>query len=355
MKLNVFFLVCAMVVCFSAVAVGTEHVDASIKICPMGDSITRGGMEPDSAYPSYRYQLWTMLHNGGYDIDFVGSTSEPNFLRFTFDQDHDGHSGYTTEKLADDIDRLMMNYTPDIVLLYIGTNDVLQQVPMSDRMRSMDRIVQSIRQKNPNVKILIAQISPTGDTFRNEYAELNKFNQELLSYAQRVTSTASPIVIVDMNTAWSTDLFNQEDGIHPSTEGEMHLAQRWANALISTGMIRPSVPVTVPTVQPTVIPTTIVQPSVVPTAFPTYQVTTVPIPTNPQVTPTEVSSRSGFGTRYWGARSGTSGSGFFSTGTRVLPVVTTGSPRGSSSWNTDQGTPSSRPFQRWYPTSDRWS
>lgn len=351
MKLNVFFLVCALVVCFSAVAVGTEHVDASIKICPMGDSITRGGMEPDSAYPSYRYNLWNMLRNGGYDVDFVGSTAEPNFQRFVFDQDHDGHSGYTTEKLANDIDQLMMNYTPDIVLLYIGTNDVLQQIPMSDRMRSMDRIVSSIRQKNPNVKILIAQIAPTSDTFRNEYAELTTFNQELLNYAQRSTSVASPIVIVDMYSAWSTDLFNQEDGIHTSTDGELQLAQRWANALISTGMIQPSAPVTVPTVQPTIVSTTIVQP----TMAPTYQVTTVPTTIWPQVTPTEVSSRSGFGTRYYGARSSTSGSGFFGSKPGVLPVVTPGSSRGSPSWGTDQQTSTSRPFQRWYPTSDRWA
>ncbi|HOT95279.1 MAG TPA: GDSL-type esterase/lipase family protein [Methanoregulaceae archaeon] len=318
----------------------------------MGDSITRGGMESDSAYPSYRYHLWTMLHNGGYDIDFVGSTSEPNFQRFVFDQDHDGHSGFTTEKLADEVDHLMMNYTPDIVLLYIGTNDVLQQIPMSTRMRSIDRIVGSIRQKNPNVKILIAQISPTGDTFRNEYAELPKFNQELLAYAQRATSVASPIVIVDMYSAWSTDLFNQEDGIHTSTEGELQLAQRWANALISTGMIQPSVPVTTPSPPPTIAPTTV---PTQPTVVPTYQVTTVPTTTWPQVTPTAVSPRSGFGTRYWNTRSGTSGSGFFNSGPRVVPVVTPSSNRGSTPWNTDQGTQFSRPFQRWYPSSDRWS
>jgi len=349
MKLNVFFLVCAMVVCTAAVAAGTEQVDASVKICPMGDSITRGGLETDSAYPSYRYHLWSMLRNGGYDVDFVGSTTEPNFNRFVFDQDHDGHSGYTTEKLADDMDRILMNYTPDVVLLYIGTNDVLQQVPMSDRMRNIDRIVSSLRQKNPNVKIVMAQISPTGDTFRNEYAELAKFNEGLLTYAQQATSTASPIVIVDMYTAWSTDIFDQEDGIHPSSDGEVQLAQRWANALISTGLITPTVPTAVPTAVPTSVPTTI---ATVPTSAPTIEVTTVPTSVGTQVTPIVTSSRSGFGTRYYGSRSGFSSSDS-SSGSRWTTVTTPTSSRGSTSWNTGQ-TSTPRSFQRWYPSADRW-
>ena len=349
MKLNVFFLVCAMVVCTAAVAAGTEQVDASVKICPMGDSITRGGLETDSAYPSYRYHLWSMLRNGGYDVDFVGSTTEPNFNRFVFDQDHDGHSGYTTEKLADDMDRILMNYTPDVVLLYIGTNDVLQQVPMSDRMRNIDRIVSSLRQKNPNVKIVMAQISPTGDTFRNEYAELAKFNEGLITYAQQATSTASPIVIVDMYAAWSTDIFDQPDGIHPSSDGEVQLAQRWANALISTGLITPTVPTAVPTAVPTSVPTTI---ATVPTSAPTIGVTTVPTSVSTQVTPIVTSSRSGFGTRYYGSRSGFASAGS-SSGSRWTTVTTPSSSRGSTSWNTGQSS-TPRSFQRWYPAADRW-
>ena len=94
MKLNVFLLAMVVVACTGVLAVGTQHVDASVKIAPIGDSITRGGIVSDSPYPSYRYYLWTMLRNGGYDVDFVGSTIEPNFQKFMFDQDHDGYSGY---------------------------------------------------------------------------------------------------------------------------------------------------------------------------------------------------------------------------------------------------------------------
>ena len=200
------------------------------------------------------YYLWNLLRNGGYNVDFVGSTTDPTFTAFVFDQDHDGYSGHTTARLASDMDRILAISAPDIVLLDIGTNDVLQQVPMNDRMRNIDRIVSKLRQKNPNVRILIAQISPTADTFRNANSGLVEYNEKVLAYAQGATTPASPIVVVDMNAGWSTAQFTQADGIHPNNQGESQLAQRWTNALVATGVITLSVP-TQPTV--TVVPTTV--------------------------------------------------------------------------------------------------
>ena len=352
MKLTVFFLALVVVACAGAIAVGTEHADASVKIAPLGDSITRGGLEPDSPYPSYRYYLWTMLRNGGYDVDFVGSTTEPNFQKVVFDQDHDGYSGYTTELLANDMDRILMSYTPDIVLLYIGTNDVLQQVPMKDRMRNLDRIVASLRQKNPNVRILIAQISPTSDTFRNTNSGLDEYNAELIGYAQRTTTVASPIVIVDMNTAWSTAQFTQDDGVHPNTEGEVQLAQRWANALISTGMITPAVPTQVPvTVAPTPLPTT-APPIIIPTAVPTAVVTAAPTQAPATISPAVSTTRSAFGGKRYALRPGAAGSGLSSS--RTPASIGVGSSGGSQSVSTNPLVPPTRPFQRWYP-GQRWA
>ncbi len=352
MKLNVFLLALVVVACTGAIAVGTAHADASVKIAPIGDSITRGGLMPDSPYPSYRYYLWTMLRNGGYDVDFVGSTTDPNFQKFMFDQDHDGYSGYTTELLANDMDRMLMSDTPEIVLLDIGTNDVLQQVPMKDRMRYIDRIVASLRQKNPNVRIMLAQISPTADTFRNTNSGLDEYNEQLLSYAQRMTTTASPIVIVDMNTAWSTERFTQADGIHPTTEGEVQLAQRWANALISTGIITPAVPTQVPvTVAPTPVPTT-AAPIIIPTAQPTAIVTAAPTQVPASISPAVSTTRSAFGSKRYVLRPGAAGSGLSTS--RTAASIGTGSSSGSQSGTTNPLVPPSRMFQRWYP-GQRWA
>lgn len=343
MKLNVFLLALVVVACTGAIAVGTAHADASVKIAPIGDSITRGGLDSDSPYPSYRYYLWTMLRNGGYDVDFVGSTTDPNFQRFMFDQDHDGYSGYTTELLANDMERMLMSYTPDVVLLYIGTNDVLQQVPMNDRMRYLDKIISSLRQKNPNVRILIAQISPTSDTFRNTNSGLDDFNKGLVVYAQGKTTTASPIVIVDMNSAWSTAQFTQADGVHPNTEGEIQLAQRWANALISTGMITPTVPTQLPVTTP---------PTPVPTAPVTTVITTASTAISTTTSPAAITTRSAFGSKRYAIGSGASSSGISSS--RRTTSIRSGSSSTVQSGTTNPLVPPTSMFRRWYP-SERWA
>ena len=356
MNLNAFFLILVLTACTGAVAVSTAHVDASVKIMPLGDSITRGGGDADSPYPSYRYYLWTMLRNAGYDVDFVGSTTDPTFAHFVFDQDHDGYSGYTTERLASEMDRILANSTPEIVLLDIGTNDVLQQVPMSDRMRNLDRIVAKLRQKNPNVRILIAQISPTANTFRNTNSGLDEYNARVLAYARGATTPASPIVVVDMNAGWSTAQFTQGDGIHPNNEGESLLAQRWANALISTGVITMAVPTQAPvTVVPTTVPTT-ASTTTISTPAPTPVVTTTPT-ASPSPATTVTTSRisrgkhyavgnpgSYLGTAFGGSGNGAGRSGgTVTTGTRLKPgSVATGT------------TPPTSKFVRWYPAS-RWA
>ncbi len=349
MKLNIFLLVLIVIACTGSIAVATEHVDASVKIMPLGDSITRGGGDASSPYPSYRYYLWNVLRNGGYDVDFVGSTTDPGFTSFVFDQDHDGYSGYTTEELANDMDRILALNIPDIVLLDIGTNDLIQQVPMSDRMRNLDRIVSKLRQKNPNVRIAIAQISPTADAFRNAQSGLDEYNEKVLAYVKGATTAASPIVVVDMSTAWSTAQFTQGDGIHPNNEGESLLAQRWANALIATGMIAASVPTqtpvsAAPTTMPTPAQTTVV--TTAPTANPSPAATvTAALPSggkhyaigNPG---------SYLGTAFGGTGTAT-GSGGSSTG------VTTGSTLKPGSVATGI-TPPTTKFVRWYPAA-RWA
>ncbi len=356
MNLNAFFLILVVTACAGSMAVATGHVDASIKIMPLGDSITRGGGEADSPYPSYRYYLWTMLRNGGLDVDFVGSTTAPTFTNFVFDQDHEGYSGYTTELLANEIGWILAISVPDIVLLDIGTNDVIRQVPMSDRMRNLDLIVSQLRQKNPNVRILIAQISPSADEFRNTVGGLDEYNAKVLAYGQAATTPASPIVVVDMSTGWSTAEFTQADGIHPNNEGESQLAQRWANALISSGAIVMAVPTQVPV---TVVPTTPVSttiPTLVPTPVPTAVVTETST-ASPSPATTVSTGQTSRGKHYAVGNPGSYlGTTFGGSGTatgRSGETVTTGTPLKPGSVATGT-TPPTGKFVRWYPAA-RWA
>lgn len=144
-------------------------VAAKVTVLPLGDSITRGDYEAASDNGSWRYYLGQQLATGGYDVDFVGSTTFPTYTRFTFDQDHDGHGGYTTAMLlangeTEPLKAWMAAYgPPDVVLLMIGTNDALLQVPLADRLQNLRGIVAQLRARSPGVRILLAQIIPTSD------------------------------------------------------------------------------------------------------------------------------------------------------------------------------------------------
>ncbi len=81
--------------------------------------------------------------SAGYKIDFIGSDSAGCGAVPNFDPDNAGFGGYTTSQILNLIktghDRLgdavtdgpyLNYYTPDIILLHIGTNGLIQQPPI---------------------------------------------------------------------------------------------------------------------------------------------------------------------------------------------------------------------------------
>ena len=145
--------------------------DAATRIVPIGDSLTHGGGESDDGgvHPTYRYWLWEKLIDNGYAVDFVGSTTSPSFRNYSFDRGNEGHGGYRIGDIVDGIGgegRLstwLKGYDPDVALVLIGTNDVLWNTPMEKRFSNMGRLVETLRDRNPEIVIFIAKLPPTGE------------------------------------------------------------------------------------------------------------------------------------------------------------------------------------------------
>ena len=72
-------LCCIAILLFCASGVLTAT--GTVKIMPLGDSITKGSVTTaeEADHPTYRYWLWNDLKKNGYDVDFVGSWKMPNF------------------------------------------------------------------------------------------------------------------------------------------------------------------------------------------------------------------------------------------------------------------------------------
>jgi len=227
---------------------------ASTTIMPLGDSITHGSFDPQtgSVHLSYRYWLWTDLRANGYDVDFVGSLSTPNFT-IAFDNDNEGHAGYTSGEVLESLPTwLAASDPPAIALVHLGTNDVTAGIPPSQTVRNLSGIVSLLRARNPGVAVLIARLIPTSSE------ELNRaivvLNEEI-GGLQSLDRPGSPVIVVDQFSGYDGVRDNQGGGVHPSESGEAKMAARWMEALLPLLPVR-----TVPTAAPTAAPGPAVRP-----------------------------------------------------------------------------------------------
>ncbi len=262
---------------------------ASIKIMPLGDSITEGGgnipdnpenntstygglIQPDDQI-GYRGKLYDYFVGAGYimgtsdgELDFVGSKNTGTNYTTSFDMDHEGHSGYTSFQIAENIDSWLSDQKPDIVLLHVGTNDGAQSIPIGDAnatdqdanttVNNVRKILTSIFAHNANSKVFLARII---EARRNDAHTPNwtqNVNDAVEAMVAEHNDTAN-IVIVNMQdgaditydpcgtTQGDMQPFQDINGIyyydfHPNYKGYEKMAQKWFDALIASDWL-PSV------------------------------------------------------------------------------------------------------------------
>ncbi|MBN2713056.1 MAG: DUF1593 domain-containing protein [Planctomycetes bacterium] len=199
----------------------------AIRIMPLGDSITQG----DYNHNTYRRPLWLALAETGYEVNFVGSI-DVNHKYPTdvlppdtdFDIDHEGHWGWRADEIIANIDNWAQSADPDVVLLHIGTNDMIQGQSVSITIDEIGQIIDRLRVVNPQVKILLAQVLPSA------LCDVTGLNAAIPALVVQKTTADSPVVLVDHYTDFdaATELY---DGTHPTEEGEQKMADRWMAAL----------------------------------------------------------------------------------------------------------------------------
>ncbi len=220
-----------------------------VRILPLGDSITQA----DASQLGYRYFLWKRLLDAGMAFDFIGSMtapmgegqpSWPEYKGHSFDYDHEGHAGWTADDLLHgcswDLDKgalpeWLKQYTPDIVLLHIGTNDVFHAIPIEKSIRDIESIIRLLQAANPKVAVYLAKIIPLCGQWAEEFnpgiIELNAHMDEI---AKAMRTTDSQVIIVDQYTDFDAAQDTYDD-VHPNASGEAKMARRWADALLYDG------------------------------------------------------------------------------------------------------------------------
>jgi len=203
---------------------------APVRIMPLGNSITQGDVE----FGSYRRPLWHMLNKLGYNVDFVGSTRlhyprhEP--LIPDYDMDHEGHRGWRVEHILARIEGEAELEVPDIVLIHLGTNDIFHHQENPGTVEELRRIILRLRELNPQIRILLAQIIPIDDKIL--FGEVEKLNALLPALAADLSTPLSPVILVDQFTGFDPGE-DTYDGVHPNKKGNIKMAERWHAGLIS--------------------------------------------------------------------------------------------------------------------------
>src|SRR5918992_3665234 len=218
--------------------------DVDITVLPLGDSITSG----NSKHMTCRYPLWVKFIDSGFNydgiyFDLVGSQNSnhngnrvwPDYRGHSFDYDHEGHPGWRAEQIVAILPTWLKGYTPDIVLLHIGTNDVMANQSTLSTTNEIEQIITVLRADNPKVIVLLAKIIPNRDLILNQ--RIIELNQRIDSIAVSKSTVESPVVIVDQNLGFNVTE-DTDDGVHPNRTGAEKIAQKWFEAIAKAVQLR---------------------------------------------------------------------------------------------------------------------
>ena len=208
------------------------------KIMVLGDSIVQGRKRSNS----FRRSLWQKLTAAGYKVDFVGSMNQTKDCTphpdNDFDPDHEGHWGWRIDEIINgksekcwgegSLSDWLNNYTPDMVLLHLGTNDAIQKNSAASSVEELKQVIDILRADNPDVTIFLATLIPTVDEdSRQRIQELNQLIPDIVAEKQQPNSR---IILVDQYSDFQaqSDTYDQ---VHPNVEGEEKMATKWYEAI----------------------------------------------------------------------------------------------------------------------------
>ncbi len=288
-------------------AIQIEPVSAAsdpVKIIAMGDSITHGYINGDNGYR--KYFCYNLQQNGVTNFDMVGpnnnwtdsATYDCNGTTITYDPAHAGYSGYAIQKIGSrqglqetifdttyvngDVSGNMMEaYQPDVIMLQIGTNDVLdaQLTGIGDRLEELvDKLIPYVSGDGqvlylasiPNIDAierydwLGAYEWTYGVSYKSDpekfvatvQAAVDDYNTIVKNLVAKKQAEGAHIEFSDINSTIDISAGDLEDGVHPSEQGYAKMGQYWSNLLTETYFHGTVTPTTTPATTATTTTTT---------------------------------------------------------------------------------------------------
>ena len=131
------------------------------------------------------------------------------------------NAGLSGETTASGKNRVswVLNQKVDIFILELGANDGLRGIPLSETRNNLQAIIDIVREKNPDVKIVLAGMQMPPNLGADYTTEFKSIFPDL---ADKNHLKLIPFLLE--NVAGIPEL-NQQDRIHPTVEGQKIVAE----------------------------------------------------------------------------------------------------------------------------------
>ena len=206
-----------------------------VRILPVGDSLTTGAHH----HVSFRYPLYFLLKDAGYDVDFVGGESAPYdspnldwYPRYEteFDPNHQGIWGARSDEMVSAAIGAASRYHPDIVLLQAGSNDIWLQGAggVINAKFGITDIIEGVRSVVPGATFVVSLCTPVraNGFFAEQAPHVGALNEMIRELGPALDRPDSPVIVVDVHTGFDLNTMLQGDGGHHSLAGEAFVAER---------------------------------------------------------------------------------------------------------------------------------
>ena len=197
----------------------------------------------------YRPDLQAWAQAGGVPMDFVGTQrTGPS----GWDNDHEGHAGYRISQLLNGAggdgtdgnghpDGLAVwlaklaakGQTPHVVLLMIGTNDILAgQAARAAAIGNLGALLDGLIGRLPVARIVVASIPPM--TYSNPVwnGYVQAYNAELAALVANKAATGKLVEFIDVYARLNAGDVSS-DHVHLLSSGYEKTADAWADAWLS--------------------------------------------------------------------------------------------------------------------------
>jgi lysophospholipase L1-like esterase len=202
------------------------------KLLLLGDSMIAATYVPVDLPP--------LLKSAGIPVIFIGDKIYPGNHIPT-----DGFSGFDTGTMLTQLTsgtvwkeangttypNNFVNNIPDIVIIQLGTNDLIKPSAYQGDMQS---IITFLHSKNQNVKIVVSKLIPSKNSASDNQIQL--LNNAIPGFVQSMNSKYPPVVTTqDLRSIWKPEDF--ADDYHPSMTGSQKMAQSYYDALLANGFV----------------------------------------------------------------------------------------------------------------------